>query len=209
MLDSKREVIIVERDVELAHLYLNLINQSENYQVKGLFSNNYEALKASRNIEPSVYLMSVDIPTQHDLNDLERIKTNNKLIRIIVHLGFLDIDWVLKAIVQGADSFVLKSNRLTDIERALNTVSADGAYFSPEIVKKLVVSNQRNLRSPLSTRETEVLQLMREGMTYSMISRKLNISVHTTRTHMKNIYAKLSVSRKAEAIRKAYIEKLV
>ena len=68
---------------------------------------------------------------------------------------------------------------------------------------------RRNLNSPLSLRESEVLGLMSKGLTYSMIAEELSVSKETARSHIKNIYSKLSVSSKAEAIEQAKIQRFI
>ncbi|MEQ8927831.1 MAG: response regulator transcription factor, partial [Fulvivirga sp.] len=84
-----------------------------------------------------------------------------------------------------------------------------GAPMSSKIAKMVVASFQKNPNSPLSPRETEVLELLAKGKSYSMIADELFVTKETAKSHIKNIYSKLQVNSKSEAIAKATKEKLI
>ena len=92
---------------------------------------------------------------------------------------------------------------------ALTTLSQGGAALDPIIARFILRHIQVNEVSPLSARELMVLKLLIQGKTYSSIARELVISGETVKSHLKNIYKKLNVNTKAEAVRKAIIEQLV
>ena len=94
---------------------------------------------------------------------------------------------------------------MDSIEEAYN----GGAPMSTSIARMVVHSFQRNIKSPLSPRETEVLQLLAKGKSYTMIAGELFIDKETVRSHIKNIYIKLEVNSKAQAIEKATKERLI
>ena len=81
--------------------------------------------------------------------------------------------------------------------------------MSSKIAKMVVASFQKNPNSPLSPRETEVLELLAKGKSYSMIAQELFVTKETAKSHIKNIYSKLQVNSKSEAIAKATKEKLI
>jgi DNA-binding NarL/FixJ family response regulator len=94
---------------------------------------------------------------------------------------------------------------MDSIEEAYN----GGGPMSTNIARMVVQSFQRNTKSPLSPRETEVLQLLATGKSYTMIAGELFIDKETVRSHIKNIYIKLEVNSKAQAIEKATKERLI
>ena len=203
------KVAVIERDLEMATLYKNIISQLEDFETYGIFSNVNDSWKAIRKEDDLAVLFSIEFPMDHHLDEIAKLSAVSEGIRIIVLVGFLDTLWIDRAIISGAASFILRNKRLTDIEKALKAIRVNNAFFSPEIVQHLVESNKKTIDSHLTTREMEVLRLMADGKTYSMIAADLNISNHTSRAHIKNIYAKLMVRTKSDAIQKAFEQNLI
>jgi DNA-binding NarL/FixJ family response regulator len=116
---------------------------------------------------------------------------------------------VFQALCAGASGYITKNSNHTELLSAIKELIQGGAPMTSNIAKMVVKSFQKNPNSPISARETEVLELLAQGKSYSMIARDLFITKETAKSHIKNIYAKLQVNSKSEAIAKATREKLI
>lgn len=120
-----------------------------------------------------------------------------------------DSEMVFQGLRAGAAGYIIKSANFLEIIRALEEISSGGAPMSHQIARMVIDNMHVNPNSPLSARETEVLQLIAEGKSYSEISSDLFISKATTRSHTRNIYVKLNVNSKSQALDIAKKDKLI
>src|SRR5687768_15853870 len=108
-----------------------------------------------------------------------------------------------------SSGYITKSANYMELLSALEEIIRGGAPMSSRIARMVIDNYHINPNSPLTKRETTILQLISEGKTYTQISEELFISKETAKTHIKNIYSKLQVNSKSEAIAKANVEKLI
>ncbi len=208
MSNHEYRVVIIEQDYELLKLYWSVIDRMLNFKVVSVYNDSLEAIRRIAKDEPNIIVVSYYL--EKDPTDiLELLSKKSARLEIVALTNFIDSSWISKAIANGVSGIILKSKRIVELEKALVFVVNGGSYLSPAIVKKFVSANKKNLSSPLSPREMEVLQLMSRGKTYSMIAGELNISKETSRSHMKNIYSKLSVSSKSAAILLAKQQRII
>ena len=137
---------------------------------------------------------------------IKKIRTDIEIIVVTVHDD--DIK-VFDALCAGASGYLTKNISPQNLLNAIDEVSTGGAPMSTNIARMVIKSFQKSAESPLSSRETEVLQLLGRGKSYTMIADDLFIDKETVRSHIKNIYRKLEVSSKAEAIEKANRERFI
>jgi DNA-binding NarL/FixJ family response regulator len=120
-----------------------------------------------------------------------------------------DSELVFEALKAGASGYITKSANYMELLSALEEIIRGGAPMSSRIARMVIDNHHINPNSPLTKRETTILQLISEGKTYTQISEELFISKETAKTHIKNIYSKLQVNSKSEALAKASVEKLI
>jgi DNA-binding NarL/FixJ family response regulator len=120
-----------------------------------------------------------------------------------------DTALVFDAIKAGASGYLSKSSNYTELLAGLEEIVKGGAPMSTKIARMVVEDFRLNTTSILTTREREILGHLAAGKTYSQIASDLIVSGETVKTHMKNIYKKLNVNRKSEAIQKGYEERLI
>lgn len=120
-----------------------------------------------------------------------------------------DDDSVFNSLCAGASGYLLKSTSPAHILNSIREVVDGGSPMSSAVARKVVNSFKQQSASPLSPRETEVLRMLCEGQNYKAISEALFISGHTVRMHIKNIYKKLHVHSRGEAVKKAVHNRLV
>jgi DNA-binding NarL/FixJ family response regulator len=150
---------------------------------------------------PDVVLMDINMPVADGIEGLKKIKENFPHIKVLMQTVFDDSDKVFECIRNGASGYILKKDTPQRILQAIQEVYDGGAVMNPGIALKVLAYFQpQKINSPLSERETEVLKLLSDGLSYKMVADKLFLSFNTVNTHVKHIYEKLHVSSLGEAI---------
>ncbi|HLP56217.1 MAG TPA: response regulator transcription factor [Fluviicola sp.] len=178
-----------------------------------------EALKNMTHA-PDVVFMDIDMPDLNGIETVQRAKSTHPEIHFLMITVFDDEERVFQAIQAGASGYLLKDESISGLHKAVDDVlNYGGAPMSPSIARKAFQYIQRMQsaaatapiadQSPLSSREMDILAGLAEGKSYMIIAEKLFISPHTVRKHMTNIYEKLHVNSKVEAVRMALEKKWV
>lgn len=150
---------------------------------------------------PDVVLMDINMPEADGITGLIQIRKNYPHIKVLMQTVFDDTDKIFECIRNGASGYILKKDSPQRILQAIQEVHDGGAVMNPGIALKVLEFFQpRQTSNPLSKRETEVLKLLSEGMSYKIVADKLFLSFNTVNTHVKHIYEKLHVSSLGEAI---------
>ena len=202
-------VVVIEDDTLIREGFTNLINQSDNLICIANYDNCEEAIKNLTKDGPQIILMDIGLPGISGIEGIRRIKKIRTDIEIIVVTVHDDDIKVFDALCAGASGYLTKNISPQNLLNAIDEVSTGGAPMSTNIARMVIKSFQKSVESPLSSRETEVLQLLGRGKSYTMIADDLFIDKETVRSHIKNIYRKLEVSSKAEAIEKANRERFI
>lgn len=203
------KLTIVEDNEVIREGFTLLIDSQEEYEVISSYSNCEDAIKKVPNERPDIILMDIELP---GMSGIEGIKHMKKLLPgadIIVITVHEDSNLVFEALVAGASGYITKTSNYTKLLEAIHEVRQGGAPMSTNIARMVVSSFQRNNESPLTRRETEVLELLAKGKSYSVIADELFVHKETIKSHIKNIYYKLQVNSKADAIEKALKERLI
>lgn len=205
---KSRIEIVEDNDVVRDGLQL-LISSMSNYAVVGAYISCEQALKNLEKDLPDVILMDLDLPGMSGIEGIQRIKKIHPEIHIIVITVHEDSEMVFEALCAGASGYITKNANHSRLLDAIDEVQSGGAPMSSKIAKMVVSSFQKNHNSPLTTRETEVLELLSKGKSYSVIADELFIHKETVKSHIKNIYFKLHVNCKADALEIARKNKLI
>lgn len=207
--DKKIRLIIIEDDDIIRESFISLINDSTKFHCIVGYESCENALKNFVKTNPDIVLMDIGLPGISGIEGIKRIKKIKPETDIIVVTVHADDDNIFEALCAGADGYLVKNIRPGKLLDSLEEVLRGGAPMSTGIARKVIKSFHHNIHSPLSPRETEVLQLLAKGKSYTMIAEELFIDKETVRTHIKNIYQKLNVNSKASAIERASKEKLI
>jgi DNA-binding NarL/FixJ family response regulator len=150
---------------------------------------------------PEVVLMDINMPEVDGLEGLKRIKEHFPEIKVLMQTAFDDSDKVFESIKNGANGYILKSDKPLHILQAIMEVHEGGAIMNPGIAQKVLDYFKPNpIKNSLSHKELEVLELLANGLSYKMIADKIGVSYNTVNTHSKRIYEKLHISSLGEAI---------
>ena len=180
-----------------------------NTELVGEVTSGEEAVRLAEQLQPDVVLMDLRMPGGGGLEAIRRIVTTSPHIRILVVTMFEDDDSVFAAIRAGARGYVLKDMDDEDIGRAIVAVGNGDAIFSPAIASRMMSFFAARPALPaalfpdLTESERNVLRLMAQGVNNEAIAQQLGFSPKTVRNYVSNIFSKLHVADRAQAIVKA------
>jgi len=204
---SKTKIVIVEDDDLIRNGLQYLLNQAQDYKTIGAFPDAESALLNIEELNPDIVLMDIGLPGMDGIECLKEIKKLNLNCSIIMLTVFEDDDRVFTSILAGAEGYILKKTPPGKIIEILNDLKDGGAPVSSQIAMKMLNIFKRipleDETDKLSKREYEILEYIVKGITHKQIADKLFISPKTVRTHLRNIYQKLHVHSKTEAVSKA------
>jgi DNA-binding NarL/FixJ family response regulator len=188
----------------------NPILELGNYQVVGIYRDIQNASHSLPKSKPEIMVLS--IPDSIDAAFFERLKKiriTHPALKIIAITDCPEPELIFELLSVGISSILPADTKLDSITTCLDQIEQGLSYLSPKVTRVILDSFRLNLMPELSKRQVEILKLMFLGMTYSTIADKLSISKETTKTHMKNIYKKLNVNSKEEALSKAINDRII
>lgn len=202
MPDIKR-IVIIEDNMIIREGFAAVIQATGKYDVVNHYDNCEEAIRQLDRDRPDVVLMDIDLPGMSGIEGTSRIKKHCPACVVLIITVFEDSDKVFQSLCAGAGGYIVKNSYVQDVVRGIDEALAGGAPMSLHIASMVVRSFKLSDDSPLSERETQVLQGIAQGKTYTKIAAELFINKETVRSHIRNIYQKLAVNSKAEALRVA------
>jgi DNA-binding NarL/FixJ family response regulator len=191
------------------------IEDSPGFNVTACLSSARNVIEAIQKEVPDLILMDIDMPGMTGIEATALVKTYFPEIQVMILTVYEDDDKIFKAIMAGANGYLLKKTAPSKILESINEVLEGGASMSASIVKKVLnyFNQQRNSTNTndytLSQRELDILKCLVNGDSYKMIADNCEISIGTVRSHISAIYRKLHINSKSEAVAKAIKEKLV
>lgn len=199
--DEFKKIIIVEDNEEVSGGLRFLIDFSEQYKVVGTFDRCETTLEAIPDLKPDIILMDIDLPGMNGIEGTKLIKGKYPLIEILIVTVFENSGRVFDALCAGASGYITKNSGTKLIIEAIDEMVKGGAPMSANIARMVVQSFNKPTKPQLLTaRELEILQLLSKGKSYKSISNLLQISLGTVKFHLKNIYIKMQVSNREDAI---------
>jgi DNA-binding NarL/FixJ family response regulator len=202
-------IVIVEDNEVVRDGFRLLISSMTHHAVAGAYITCEAAIKNLEIDRPDIILMDLDLPGMSGIEGIQRIKKLQPAVDIIVITIHEESETVFDALCAGASGYMTKNVNHSRLLDALEEVKKGGAPMSEKIARLVVGSFQKNQDSPLTARETQVLTLLAQGKSYSVIADELFVHKETIKSHIKNIYDKLQVHSKAEALQLARKNKLI
>ena len=204
---KKTDVLIVEDHENIRDGLVYIINSADSLHCMGAVSSGEAALKFVEAHHPEIVLMDINLPGMSGIECTKIIKAAHPHILVMMCTIYEDDDKIFKALAVGASGYILKKSSSTEVLDAINQLLNGGAPMSSQIARKVVSyfhSSTANLNDSegITEREVEILTLLSNGFRNKEIADKLFISLHTVKSHIYNIYQKLHVQSRIEAVNK-------
>ena len=202
-------VAIFEDNSSLRESLFNLLEASNGFTCVGAFAHCEHAVENTEETRPDVILMDIEMPVVSGIEAVKMVRNKFPDVKILMETIFEDDEKVFQCICNGAQGYILKNMPPEQILESIREIYEGGAPMSPVIASKVLtlfrfnLSGNTNDSFNLSAREKEILKCLVEGMSYKMIADTCFISADTVNGHIKNIYKKLQVHSKGEAVAKA------
>ena len=203
------KVVIVEDNVPLSDAFKEIINDSEDFKVVDAYTSCEDAIKYLKQDQPNIILMDIELPGMSGVEGTKTIKSLSPDVIIIVVTVYENSEVVFDALCAGASGYLTKNISSSRLIEAMKEAILGGAPMSIRIARMVVQSFRKATNSNLSDREIEVLKLLASGKSYQSIGDELFISRNTIKFQIKNIYEKLQVQNKEQAIKKANQDKII
>jgi DNA-binding NarL/FixJ family response regulator len=207
-------VVLIEDLREIRDGLMSLINGTLGFECAAGYGMMETALSQIESDRPDIILTDLGLPGMSGIEGIGKLREVFPQLPIIALTIYDNDEQIFDALCSGANGYLLKNTPPARLLEALQEAAAGGAPMSPTIAAR-VVKLFREFRPPetsaysLTPQETELLKLLIEGHHKKTAAREMGISIHTVSFHLKNIYEKLQVHSKTEAVAKALQEKIV
>lgn len=205
--------ILIEDNNATREALTNLLENAEGFECLDSFSSCEDAFKGIDENLPDVVLMDIGLKGMSGIEGVKHLKEIYPSLTVLILTVFEDEDKIFEAIKAGADGYILKKSPPTLILKAVNDAYFGGSPISPSIAKKVLSEFTKQTKQAnkfdLTNSEIEILKHLVDGSSYETIAQELGRSIHTVRSHVRNIYSKLYVHSKTEAVVKALKHKII
>jgi len=210
-MDSERIRVLIADDHPLFRDGMHgLLDSVPDTEVVGEATSGEEAIALAENLQPDVILMDIKMPGINGLQAMREILNTSPHIRVLIVSMLEDDDSVFAAMRAGARGYIPKGANQAEMLRAIRAVANGEAIFGPGIAQRLIgffsasrPTMQSRIFPELTERESEVLGLIAQGRTNQEIAAQLVLSLKTVRNHVSNIFSKLQVADRAQAMIRA------
>ncbi len=210
--NRRSRILLVDDNAEHLKGVKELISLEASYDVVGATTSANVAINLIKKYRPDIVLMDINMPEKDGLQAIQEIEKLELDTRVIALSGYDDSDLIFRAMKLGAKGYVLKTMASAQLIYAIDEVAAGKVYlpsalssrffeyFQRSFKNEAAIVPEENLLTYLTSREEEVLDLLTQGNNYKAIAAKLFISETTVKTHVNNIFQKLQVNDRTQAV---------
>jgi DNA-binding NarL/FixJ family response regulator len=208
------KIAIIEDQREIREGLAALIDDTRGYQCTGSFRSMEEALAQIGHNLPHVVLIDIGLPGMSGIDGTRLLKERYPRLLLLILTVYDDDDRIFGALCAGACGYLLKTTRSARLLESLREAMSGGAPMTPEVARRAIGLFQR-FQPPrhadyhLTPHELRLLKMLVQGHTYTSAAAELGVSFSTIAFHMQNIYQKLQVHSKSEAVAKALLDGLI
>ena len=204
----KTRILIADDHPLLREALCQVFSSQKDMEIVGQAGNGEEAIDLASQLKPDILVMDIMMPKFDGLEASRQIKKITPNTAILILTAYDDDNYVLGLLEAGATGYLMKSAKGQDLVEAVRAVRAGESVLHPKIIEKLlkqaivkpVETTGHKLKELLSDREMEMLKLLATGMSNKEIAEKLCLSLRTVKAHMSNIFTKMNVASRSEAL---------
>lgn len=205
---SKIQIAIVEDNHDIRTGLMMIVNGTDDLECRQTFASAEEALRVLPINCSDVVLMDIDLPGMNGIDCIKQLREKCASTLYMMLTVYEDDEKIFKSLEAGATGYMLKKTSPAQLVDAIKDMCNGGSPMNAQIARKVVASFSKQKTSKdaeeLTKREFELLELLSKGYRYKEIADQLFISQDTVRTHIRNVYLKLQVNSKIEAINKVF-----
>ena len=202
------KVCLVEDSKEVREGMVSLLTLDERFEVLAAYTDAESAVEYLPAWDADIVIMDINLPGMSGIDCIKKVKRQCPHSQFIMFTIYENDEKVFEALEAGANGYLLKKTPLSKISDSLVELHDGGAPMSTQIARKVIdrmhANESEEKKNILTTRESEILQLLAKGLLYKEISERINITTGTVRQHIHRIYEKLHVQNRTEAIIKAF-----
>lgn len=203
------QVAVVEDINDIRKGLAMIVNSDDKLECKHTFANAEKAIDVLSVQPVDVVLMDINLPGKlNGIDCVQKLKLLHPAMQFMMCTVYEDTELVFKALKVGATGYILKKTPPEKLIEAIKDIRSGGSPMSAQIARKVITSFQQPAHTEavhlLTKREQELLELLAQGFRYKEIADQLFVSIDTIRSHIRNIYRKLEVQSRAEALNKIY-----
>jgi DNA-binding NarL/FixJ family response regulator len=184
-----------------------ILEADPDFSVVGIAHDGLEALELATKKRPDLVLMDLKMPVMNGIQATRKLREKYPEIHVLVLTTYADDEWLFDAIRSGASGYLLKDRPRTELIGAIKGTVAGDAYIDPAVAPKVLANvaqvkpvTPQPTKISLSPRETEILELLAQGLSNADIAQRLYLSEGTVRNYMSALFAKLDVSDRTQAV---------
>ncbi len=194
--------MVIDSDMRFLEAYPYYFSTYRDYELAGIYPSVEEALEAYEELRPDIVLSEVHLPSGSGIDAIAEIRKRNSDAHILMISDENDFEYIRKAFKYGAAGYLTKPITANRLKEALDSIRFEGAAISNDIALQVISAFRRKSYENFSQRENEIIEFLCQGLTYKNIAEKLFVTPSTVNFHIQNIYLKLDVNSKSEALEK-------
>lgn len=202
------KICIVEDLKDAREEIVGLLSMDKRFEMQNAYSNAETAATGLPLKQPDIVIMDINLPGMNGIDCIKKVKNTCPHTQFIMFTVYENDENVFDALEAGASGYLLKKTPMQKIVDSLIELHQGGAPMSMQIARKVIEKMQGNKTTgqieALTFREDEVLHCLAKGLLYKEVANKLNITIGTVRQHIHNIYKKLHVQNRTEALNKMF-----
>ena len=185
----------------------HILEADSEIKVVGVAHNGLEALDVAAETQPDLVLMDLKMPVMNGVQATRKLRELYPKVHILILTTYTDDEWLFNAIRSGASGYLLKDRPRKELIDAIKGTAAGDAYIDPSVARKVLENvnqppemRKAKIKISLSPRESEILHLLSMGLSNSDIAQRLFLSEGTVRNYMSDLFSKLDVSDRTQAV---------
>jgi len=206
-------IVIVEDNAYMRQGWTAILEFEDDFNVLGAFESFEDSVKSGLYKECDVAIMDIELPGMSGIEGVRYLKKENPDVHVVMATVFDDDKHVFDALVEGAVGYLMKKTSPADLCDAIRIANTGGSPMTPEIARKVIRSFQsdpaKDESTQLNERELQILKELSSGKSYQSIANDIFLSVDGVRYHIRNIYQKMQVNSRSEAVARGIKDRLI